>query len=379
MPTEPSTPTQRIERSATPWRPRYAGPRMTEPIPSASRRSARNPRRTGLSVLAVLGLVIVLAAGGAALWGVNRLSWCGSASGPKSTVTFTVEEGTSGSQVLSDLGDQGVVRSCGIITRYLAKDRIDGVQAGSYDLTTNMTLAGALKVLEMGPPPVETVSATFPEGLTVDQTAQVAADDLGIPAGQVRSLAESGQVSLPPYLPEGTRTAEGFLFPKTYEFLRGKVGARELVDKMLGQFEQEVKGLPWGNAKKLGISPYEAVVIASMIEREAANDAERPKIASVIYNRLSSGTPLYIDATLNYIDPDPSDGLTVSDLAIKSPYNTRLVKGLPPTPIASPGFASIKAALQPAHTAYEYYILCGNSHRFTASYAQFNAWKDQCL
>jgi UPF0755 protein len=120
-------------------------------------------------------------------------------------------------------------------------------------------------------------------------------------------------------------------------------------------------------------------VIASMIEREAANDAERPLIASVIYNRLASGTPLYIDATLNYVDPDPSDGLTEADLTMNSPYNTRKVKGLPPTPIASPGLPSIKAALQPAHTDYVYYILCGSTHRFTASYQQFKLWKDQCL
>ncbi|MCJ7832408.1 MAG: endolytic transglycosylase MltG, partial [Actinobacteria bacterium] len=148
---------------------------------------------------------------------------------------------------------------------------------------------------------------------------------------------------------------------------------------MLSQFEEEAATIPWGNAKQLGLSPYEVVVLASLIEKEAANDAERAKIASVIYNRLKSKTPLYIDATLNYIDPDPSNGLTESDLKIKSPYNTRLVKGLPPTPIASPGRASLMGALKPASTNYMYYVLCGDSHRFTSSYNEFLTWKDQCL
>ena len=154
-----------------------------------------------------------------------------------------------------------------------------------------------------------------------------------------------------------------------------------MIQRLLDQFDSEAQGLDWGNAKALGVSDYEIVVIASMIEREAAVASDRAKIAAVIYNRLAIGMPLGIDATIGYIDPDPSNGLTASDFAIDSPYNTRLHAGLPPTPIASPGIASLRAALAPADVPYLYYVLCGDNgrHRFSVTYHQFLADKAECL
>jgi UPF0755 protein len=118
-----------------------------------------------------------------------------------------------------------------------------------------------------------------------------------------------------------------------------------------------------------------------MVEEEAKLARERPLIAAVILNRLARGMPLGIDATIAYIDPDPSDGLTASDLEIRSPYNTRLFPGLPPTPIASPGLDSIRAALEPARTDDLYYVLCGadGHHEFSAAYEEFLADKARCL
>jgi UPF0755 protein len=293
-------------------------------------------------------------------------------------VAFTIPEGASGAQVVSALQDAGVLH-CDLVPRLIVKRRGVTFLAGDYNLQTNLTLDETLAVLAEGPAPLKTVSMAIPEGYRLTQIAEQAQRDLGVPSGRFLELAESGTVSLPPYLPGGKASIEGFLFPKTYEFVRGTVTADEVIDTMLQQFGKEVKGLPWKAARKFHLSPYQVVVVASLIEREAAGDAERPKIASVIYNRLRSHTPLYVDATLDYIDPNPQDGLTQSDLEIVSPYNTRRVRGLPPTPIASPGRASLRAALQPANTPFEYYVLCGSSHRFTASYQQFLAWKDQCL
>ena len=129
------------------------------------------------------------------------------------------------------------------------------------------------------------------------------------------------------------------------------------------------------------MTPYQIVVVASMIEKEAKLDSDRPKIAAVIYNRLAKGMILGIDATVGYIDPDPSNGLTSADLAIDSPYNTRLNPGLPPTPIASPGKESLLAALQPANVPYLYYVACGSNggSRFSTDYAQFLHDKAVCL
>ena len=150
---------------------------------------------------------------------------------------------------------------------------------------------------------------------------------------------------------------------------------------LLAQFEEQAADLPWESADQLGVTPYEVVTIASMIEREAAVPNERPLVAAVIYNRLEEGMTLGIDATLQYIDPNPEDGLTQSDLAIDSPYNTRLHKGLPPTPIASPGRDSLAAALEPADEPFLYYVLCGEdgSHEFSVDYDTFLADKARCL
>src|SRR6266511_2538978 len=192
--------------------------------------------------------------------------------------------------------------------------------------------------------------------------------------------AERGHRSLPPYLPAG-KSLEGFLFPQTYEFLAQGTSPGEVIDRLLQQFSTEADSLPWHNTEGLGVSPYEVVIIASMIERESRVPEDRPLIAAVIYNRLARGMALEIDATVAYIDPDPANGLTVSDFQIRSPYNTRLHSGLPPTPIASPGLASLQAALDPAKVGYLYYVLCGTDghHVFSASYDRFLKDKARCL
>jgi UPF0755 protein len=129
------------------------------------------------------------------------------------------------------------------------------------------------------------------------------------------------------------------------------------------------------------VTPYQVVTVASMIEREAKVPEDRPLIAAVIYNRLDRGMALGIDATVEYIDPDPENGLTASDFRIRSPYNTRRHPGLPPTPIASPGPASLQAALDPAGVGYLYYVLCGadGHHVFSTSNARFEKDKARCL
>jgi UPF0755 protein len=226
---------------------------------------------------------------------------------------------------------------------------------------------------------VPTARLTIPEGYRLTQIAERVHEELGLDEDRFVTLSEGKEWSLEPYLPPGKGT-EGFLFPETYRFSTN-TSARDVIQRLLDQFATEAEGLDWADAKALGVSDYEIVVIASMIEREAAVASDRPKIAAVIYNRLAEGMPLGIDATVGYIDPDPSDGLTASDFEIDSPYNTRLHAGLPPTPIASPGIASLRAALAPADVPYLYYVLCGDNgeHRFSVTYDQFLSDKAECL
>jgi UPF0755 protein len=340
------------------------------PLPRRPRRSIR----IGLTLLLLAGL---LAAGGARYY-----AWCEGASGPRDPVRFTVAEGASGAEVVSALHDKGVIR-CGAVSRLILRRSglADDVRTGTYELTTNMNPGEAFAVLTTPPAPVPQVRLTIPEGYRLTQIAQRVQQVAGIPAARFLKVANDGTWSLLPYLAAG-KSLEGFLFPQTYEFLAHGTTARDVISRLLHEFGSEVAGLPWDNATaRLGLTPYQVVIVASMIEREARVPRDRPLIAAVIYNRLRSGMSLGIDATVAYIDPDPSNGLTNSDLHIHSPYNTRLHPGLPPTPIASPGLASLRAALQPANVDYLYYVLCGadGHHAFSRTAARFERDKARCL
>lgn len=343
------------------------------------RHGHRAPRRANWGL--VIGLVVVLLLAGLAFAGTRYYSWCQGSSGPRTPVTFEVVEGANGSQIVDGLHEQGVVR-CGAVTKWLL--RRSGLEsqfrAGSFELTTNMTPDEAFAALTTPPEPVPTVRLTVPEGYRVTQTAERVAEVIGIPAAKFMKTADNGRWSLPPYLPPDATSIEGFLFPETYQFVEGETTAKDVIRRMLEQFELESENLPWDNAEELGVSPYEAVIIASMIEEEAKLDEERAVIAGVIYNRLREGMVLGIDATLLYDDPTPDGQLSFSDLEFDSPYNTRINAGLPPTPIASPGRASLEAALNPAETEFFYYVLCGEDghHEFGVTLADHEANRAMC-
>ena len=244
-----------------------------------------------------------------------------------------------------------------------------------------MTLDAALDVLTTPPPEVPTVELVIPEGFRLTQIAERVQDDLGISAKRFLKEVESGRYVLPPYLPAGSASPEGFLFPKSYEFVEEGLSARVVAEELLEQFGTEADALPFDRTEQLGVSPYELVIIASMIEEEARVDRDRRLIAGVIYNRLRIGMALGIDATLLYDDPTPDGELSSEDLAHDTPYNTRINGGLPPTPIASPGEKSLQAALDPADTDFLYYVLCGadGHHKFALTLGEHNRNVDACL
>ncbi len=350
----------------------------TSPPESATERGPRRRRRSpGIAI----GLALLLVAGLLTLGSIRYYTWCEGASGPRTPVSFTIAEGQSGAEVVNALHERGVLR-CGKMSEWLLRrgGHAGDIRAGTYDLTTNMTSAQAFAVITTPPAPAPTVRLTIPEGYRLTQIAQAVEQVVDIPATRFLHAAATGHWSLPPYLPKG-KPLEGFLFPQTYDFLAYGTSPNDVIERLLKEFGTEVASLPWANGKALGLTPYQVVTVASMIEREAKVPRDRALIAAVIYNRLRRGMSLGIDATVAYIDPDPSNGLTASDFLIHSPYNTRLHPGLPPTPIASPGLASLRAALQPAHVPYLYYVLCGadGHHAFSTTYAQFKANEARCL
>jgi UPF0755 protein len=360
------------------------GPMVQAAPPTSGRRSGRHARpaaRKGLLLLSILLLLML----GVGIAGVTYYRWCEGGSGARRPVSLTIPSGTSESGVLTLMHDRGVIRCGGLVGRFiLYRKGTPEFRAGTFHLQTNMTFDEALKVLTTPPHNARTVNLTIPEGFRLTQIAQRVHDTVGVPAKRFLQTATDGTWSLPPYLPKGPKTPEGFLFPETYRVAVKSATPEGIIRELLDQFGTEVRGLPWQNASRLGVTPYQVVIIASMIEKEAYRDSERPLISAVIYNRLKIGMPLGIDATLLYDDPTPGDHtLTESDLQSNSPYNTRKHTGLPPTPIASPRLSSIRAALEPAHVRYLYYVLCPKDgkgvHRFSVSNRTFINNKHECL
>jgi len=229
----------------------------------------------------------------------------------------------------------------------------------------------------IAPPPV--VRVLIAEGKTRAQIAQIAAAD-GLTGDYAAASRRSPLLNPAAYgAPAGTPDLEGFLFPATYDMDKGAPASR-LVEEQLIAFRENFGAQEAARARALHVTPYQLLIVASMVEREAVIPSDRPKIAAVIYNRLAAGMPLGIDATIYYAVelatgiPTYTGELTEAQLRIDSPYNTRTHVGLPPTPISNPGVASIEAAAHPAHVAYLYYVAgadgCGEQV-FSDTLAQF--------
>jgi peptidoglycan lytic transglycosylase G len=233
------------------------------------------------------------------------------------------------------------------------------------------------------PEPATTVAAPkilhvlFPEGFTRAQMARRA--HRVSPAIGVRQYLKATASSALPGTFAGDskrRTLEGFLFPATYDVYDDSP-AGVLVKKQLDAFSQNWAKVDLRYARSKNLTPYDVLTIASMIEKEVVVPKERPLVAAVIYNRLHARMPLGIDATLRYgLGIPPTKAITKTDLASNSPYNTRKFPGLPPTPIANPGLASIQAAAHPAKVDYLYFVRKPDcrSHFFTASFEEFDAY-----
>jgi uncharacterized YceG family protein len=226
----------------------------------------------------------------------------------------------------------------------------------------------------------------FPEGFTVEQMAERVGAVAKIAEHERRVhpllttrgyLATVGRSSAAPCVPHRRRGMEGFLFPATYEFF-AKTTNRELVQQQLAAFCENWQRVDLSYARSKNLTPYDVLIIASMIEKETLSPDERPLVAAVIYNRLHKRMALQIDSTLRYgLHIPPTQSITESELLSPSPYNTRHRLGLPPTPIANPGLASMQAAAHPANVDYLYFVRKPDKkhHFFTASLAAFEHYE----
>lgn len=360
-------------------------PRRPPPVGDEPRRRSFARRRPAgvasrrRSVRARLGALAALALAIFAVWFLVSLfqPFHGSGSG---SVIVEIPKGASASKVGSILEADGVVSSGFFFElRALLDGKRSSLHSGRFQLRRGMSYAAAITALSQPPPAAIVVKVVIPEGYTRAQIAQLAASD-SLTGSYLAASARSRELRPSHYgAPAGTASLEGFLFPATYELVAGSPAGR-LVSAQLIAFKERYGASLFRAARALSETPYELLVVASMIEREAQVAADRPRVAAVIYNRLRAGMPLGIDATIYYAieqqtgKPTYTGELTASQLRIESPYNTRTHKGLPPTPIANPGEASIAAAEHPARASYLYYVLgadgCGE-HVFSSTYARF--------
>ena len=252
------------------------------------------------------------------------------------------------------------------------------VDPGTYTLTTSLDYNALVSNMQTGTASMATTTITFPEGFTMQEIFE-RLEENGICS--VEDLYDAAANSSYNYsfldwaeVGDASRL-EGYLFPDTYEFYQGEQ-ASSAINRFLLNFHGKLTADMYSQAEALNISLHQAVIIASMIEAEAANDDERDDIAAVIYNRLAAGMPLQIDATVMYALGEHKEFLTEADLQVDSPYNTYLNTGLPAGPICNPGLASINAALNPADVSYLYYALDTETgtHQFFTNYSDFEAF-----
>ncbi|WP_051276609.1 endolytic transglycosylase MltG [Desulfovirgula thermocuniculi] len=293
------------------------------------------------------------------------------------TVSVIVPRHASTGEIGWLLQEKGLVRSGGAFSFYARLKGVDSqLKAGRYTFTTSMPLGELVDRLVAGEAEVRVV--TIPEGFTVNQIADLLERE-GL-ASRQEFLTAAANADFPyPFiknLPPGPNRLEGYLYPDTY-YLGYNLAPQEIIEMMLSRFAQKMKELDYSRrAEQAGLTLHQAVTIASMVEREAKVDEERPLIAGVILNRLRLGMPLQVDATVQYALGTHRAKLYYRDLGVNSPYNTYLFSGLPPGPIACPGEASLLAAVLPARTEYLYYVARPDgTHAFARTLEEHNANK----
>jgi len=323
----------------------------------------------------VLTLLILI--GVPALGGILYLNSIGvtSSSAPGKMVAFEIPAGTSITEVGELLEKKGIIKSAfGFRVATYLHGGDEGIQAGTYELSSGLSARDALDTILEGPE-VKFITVTFPEGSWLTEFASGLTENTDIDGEDFLQTLESGKVEAN-LLPEGSTNFEGMLFPSTYQLIE-KDTPKTIAQRLVNEMESQLDKANLSKAEAMGYSQYEILIIASMIQAEAGVSEDTGKIARVIYNRLDQGIMLGIDATVIYGLGERKNSLTATDLDSESPYNTRKVPGLPPTPIGAPGAEALKAAGNPPEGPWVYYVLkdCDGRHAFSVDYDDFLADK----
>ena len=321
-------------------------------------------QRGGIGALfAVVGLLAVLVVGGGGAYVYGRSQLAAPSATHDQVQRVQVRPGESTDQLATDLAGRGLVRSAFWFGLYARLRGLGGsLQPGSFSLDDGMGASAIVARLTAAPAP-GSHRVVLAEGLTAAQMgAKLEAAGTGISAADYLREVRSGQFS-GTFLdgrPAGA-TLEGFLFPDTYDVAAG-TSAHAFVQRQLDDFAAQ--GLPALKGSKTGLPTYQLVVLASVVEREARFDVDRPKVAGVITNRLAANMLLQVDASVTFGLGISGREPTAAEKQQDTPFNTYLHPGLPPSPISNPGRAALLAAANPAPGPYLFYVSdgCGRNH-----------------
>jgi len=304
-----------------------------------------------------LAIVVVLSV--ASAWYVWSVSPVDRAS--EERLAVKIESGTSVRQIAQLLTEKHLIRSplaFVLAVRFSGKE--SDLQAGKFVLRPSMSVGEIIIVLQEGK--AEEMLITIPEGFTVRDMDALLTEKGLIEEGDIIACAQTCDFSSFEFLPaveglaERGGKLEGYLFPDTYYVEVDGFVDKFFLERLLTTFKHRVVEALGEEIGRGGRSLHEIVTMASLIEEETLTDEERSVVSGILWKRYDDGRGLGVDATVRYITGNPSDEITTKDLNVNSPYNTRKFKGLPPGPIASPGFASILAALHPQESSYWYYL-----------------------
>jgi UPF0755 protein len=333
--------------------------------------------RRAIGALA-LGLVVVVLVAGA-WWAIGRVLGDPPAA-PGDPVAVTIPPGSSATAIGGILADAGVVPDAGAFVDRAVEDGYESTfRPGSYTFREDEEYARIVDQLNAGPADADDARLVIPEGYAIwNIEEEVAA--VGITPEQYQAALDRHEPP-PGFLAPGEEAAslEGFLFPATYD-VAVPADADGLVRDQLAAFEANVAGVDFSYAESKGLTKYDVLKIASLIERETAHPPERPKVAAIIYNRLASDMTTGMESGIQYA-LGSWEPLTRDDLDTDSPYNLWIEKGLPPTPIANPGLDSIKAAANPARVDFLYMYAIKDDpkrrHFFTDDYDEFLRYQEE--
>ena len=311
-----------------------------------------------VKILFAVFIIAIIAVGGVSYWLYSSLNK--PHQHDKANQTIQITKGSTPNEIIDKLNAEGILDAQVATLIYLRTfGDASRFQAGEYQFDTPITPLQVLKELEKGEE--RTTKLTIPEGFTRFDIARRIAEKFPQtpPMNDKAILYLMDDVSLIKDFDPTTKNLEGYMFPSTYNFPK-ETKAQEIIKTMVEQFKKTWKPEWNDRARALGKTPHDIVTIASLIETESHIEAERPIVASVIYNRLAKNIPLGIDQTAVYVAKMQNrwDGtINKSDLEVDSPYNTRRFGGIPPGAISSVSESALKAALNPANTDYIYYVL----------------------